>query len=86
MVLALFFFAPFLGFIVGRYAINLRDLKFSLKSSSLDRRYFEGLAFLLKDEADEAIDRFVTDMEVNSNTLEVHLSLAGLLRRKGESF
>lgn len=84
MVLALVIFALFLGFIVGRYAIKLRDLKLFPKSPSLDRRYFEGLTFLLKDEADEAIDRFVTDMEVNSNTLEVHLSLAGLLRRKGE--
>ncbi len=84
MVLGLVCLALFLGFIVGRYTINLRDLKFFSKSPSLDRRYFEGLTFLLKDEADEAIDRFVTDMEVNSNTLEVHLSLAGLLRRKGE--
>lgn len=84
MVVALVSLALVLGFIVGRYAISLRNLKFFLKPQSLDRRYFEGLTFLLKDEADEAIDRFVTDMEVNSKTLEVHLSLAGLLRRKGE--
>lgn len=49
-----------------------------------NKRYYEGLTYLLNEEADEAIDRFIADMEINAETLEVHLALGGLLRRKGE--
>jgi lipopolysaccharide biosynthesis regulator YciM len=51
---------------------------------SPDRDYFQGLNFLLNEEPDAAIDSFVKALEVNSETLETHLALANLLRKRGE--
>jgi len=51
---------------------------------SLNREYFQGLNFLLNEEPDAAIDSFIKALEVNSETLETHLALAKLLRKRGE--
>lgn len=48
------------------------------------RKYFEGLTYLLNDQPDEAIDTFISVMEVNPETLETHLALGNLLRKRGE--
>jgi len=48
------------------------------------RKYFEGLTYLLNDQPDQAIDTFVSVMDVNSETLETHLALGNLLRKRGE--
>ena len=46
--------------------------------------YFVGLNYLLNDEPDEAIDTFIKSLEVNSDTIETHLALGALLRRRGK--
>ncbi|MDD9889123.1 MAG: lipopolysaccharide assembly protein LapB [Gammaproteobacteria bacterium] len=46
--------------------------------------YFVGLNFLLNDEPDEAIDTFIKALEINSETVETHLALGALLRRRGK--
>jgi len=46
--------------------------------------YFVGLNYLLNDEPDEAIDTFIKALEVNSDTIETHLALGALLRRRGK--
>jgi len=46
--------------------------------------YFKGLSYLLNEQADSAVDAFVESLEVNPETLETHLALGNLLRRKGE--
>ena len=46
--------------------------------------YFRGLNFLLNEEPDESIDSFIHSLEVNSQTLETHLALGALMRRRGE--
>jgi len=51
---------------------------------SLNQEYFQGLNFLLNEEPDAAIDSFINALEVNSETLETHLALAKLLRKRGE--
>lgn len=48
------------------------------------QHYFKGLTQLLNEEPDAAIDTFISSIDVNSDTLETHLALGGLLRRKGE--
>lgn len=49
-----------------------------------DQDYFVGLNYLLNDEPDDAIDVFVNSLELNSDTLETHLALCTLLRRRGK--
>ena len=50
----------------------------------LGRDYFVGLNYLLNDEPDGAIDTFIDAIEVNTNTLETHMALGTLLRRRGK--
>ena len=46
--------------------------------------YFQGLNYLLNEEPDKAIDVFVQLLEVDSETVETHLALGNLFRRRGE--
>ena len=46
--------------------------------------YFKGLNHLLNEEPDKAIDVFVEMLEVDSDTVETHLALGNLFRRRGE--
>ncbi|MBF0179053.1 MAG: tetratricopeptide repeat protein [Magnetococcales bacterium] len=46
--------------------------------------YFRGLNFLLADEPDKAIEEFIKFVRINSETVEIHLSLGKLYRARGE--
>lgn len=46
--------------------------------------YFKGLNYLLDDRPDKAIEIFVKVLEVESETVETHLALGSLFRRRGE--
>lgn len=50
-----------------------------------DPDYFKGLNYLLNEQPDKAIDIFIRLLEVNSETVETHLALANLFRRRGET-
>jgi lipopolysaccharide assembly protein B len=54
------------------------------KSSGLSKTYFTGLNYLLNEESDKAIDTFVSMLEVDSETVETHLALGSLFRKRGE--
>ncbi len=46
--------------------------------------YFRGLNYLLNDRPDKAIEVFVNLLEVETETVETHLALGTLFRRRGE--
>ncbi len=46
--------------------------------------YYQGLNYLLNEEPDRAVSTFIDSLEVNDETLDTHLALGGLLRRRGE--
>lgn len=46
--------------------------------------YLKGLNFLLNEQPDKAIDVFIQLLEVDSDTIETHLALGSLFRRRGE--
>jgi lipopolysaccharide biosynthesis regulator YciM len=46
--------------------------------------YFRGLNLLLNEQPDKAIDVFIRLLEVDSDTVETHLALGNLFRRRGE--
>jgi lipopolysaccharide assembly protein B len=50
----------------------------------LTPEYFRGVNYLLNEEPDKAIDVFIQLMEVSSETVETHLALGALFRRRGE--
>jgi lipopolysaccharide biosynthesis regulator YciM len=51
---------------------------------NLPRDYFIGLNYLLNEQTDKAVDVFIKMLDVNSDTLETHLALGSLFRRRGE--
>lgn len=53
-------------------------------ASPLSQDYLVGLNYLLNEEPDKAVDIFVKMLEVNSETVETHLALGVLFRRRGE--
>jgi lipopolysaccharide biosynthesis regulator YciM len=50
----------------------------------LHRDYLVGLNFLLNEETDKAVDIFIKMLEVDSDTVETHLAVGKLFRRRGE--
>ncbi len=60
--------------------------KVGSEKSGTDPRaaYFRGLNFLLNEQPDKAIDVFMRMLEVDSDTVETHLALGNLFRRRGE--
>lgn len=68
------------GWIVARYDGRRQ----TAKSFDLPSAYFRGLNFLLNEQPDKAIEIFIQVLEVNSETVETHLALGNLFRRRGE--
>ena len=47
-------------------------------------QYYKGLNYLIDGRPDGAVDAFINALEVNTETLETHIALGNLLRRRGE--
>lgn len=54
------------------------------KKANLPRDYLVGLNFLLNEEPDKAVDVFIKMLEVDTNTVETHLAVGKLFRKRGE--
>ncbi|TVS13031.1 MAG: lipopolysaccharide assembly protein LapB [Wenzhouxiangella sp.] len=54
------------------------------RDTQLSSQYFRGLNYLLNEESDKAIEEFVKLAEVNRDTVDTHLALGTLFRRRGE--
>ncbi len=53
-------------------------------NNNLSREYVVGLNYLLNEQPDKAVDLFIKLLEVDSDTVETHLALGSLFRRRGE--
>lgn len=54
------------------------------RQHGLSQQYLRGLNLLLNEQPDAAVDTFIKLLEVDSNTVETHLALGHLFRRRGE--
>lgn len=70
------------GWYLGRRESAARQLESRVSGMSPD--YFRGLNYLLNDRPDKAIEVFIKVLEVESETVETHLALGNLFRRRGE--
>ena len=68
------------GWLVARF----EQKRQARRSFDLPSAYFKGLNFLLNEQPDKAIEVFIRVLEVNSDTVETHLALGNLFRRRGE--
>ncbi|OGT37035.1 MAG: hypothetical protein A3F12_01190 [Gammaproteobacteria bacterium RIFCSPHIGHO2_12_FULL_38_14] len=63
---------------------RMRPKEESVRKINLPRDYLIGLNFLLNEETDKAVDIFIKMLEVDSDTVETHLAVGKLFRRRGE--
>ncbi|MGL5811949.1 MAG: lipopolysaccharide assembly protein LapB [Aeromonas sp.] len=69
------------GWYMGRRSVRQDTQQ---QSNQFSRQYVAGLNYLLADESDKAVDLFIQLLEVDSETIETHLSLGNLFRQRGE--
>ncbi len=81
---ALIFLAIAIGWLLGRHGPGRKEGR-QPPGSELNRQYVTGFNFLLNDQPDGAIDAFIASLEVNSETIETHLAIGSLSRRRGET-
>ncbi len=79
LVFWLLFAAVGIGWFLGR-----RSIRGITIGTELPSQYYRGLNFLLDGRPDIAVDAFINALEVNSDTLETHIALGNLLRKRGE--
>ncbi|HLB57805.1 MAG TPA: lipopolysaccharide assembly protein LapB [Gammaproteobacteria bacterium] len=77
----LLFTALISAWYLGYYS---RLRRFAAQKLNLPRDYLVGLNFLLNEEPDKAVDVFIKMLEVDSDTVETHLAVGKLFRRRGE--
>ncbi len=53
-------------------------------NQALHRNYFLGLNYLINEQPDKAVDIFIKLLAVDRDTIETHLALGSLFRRRGE--
>lgn len=70
------------GWLVGHYGKRRRES--AAAADDLRSNYFKGINYLLNEQPDKAIEAFIKVLEVDSETVETHLALGNLYRRRGE--
>ncbi len=75
--------AILIGWLLGRWQ-PFKKTRSSQNSDLFTERYAKGLNYLLADDSDNAIKIFTDLIEVNKDTIEIHISLGILFRSKGE--
>ncbi|KTD16141.1 lipopolysaccharide assembly protein LapB [Legionella jordanis] len=73
--------AAWSGWWVASRNYSAKETRFN---NRLSREYVVGLNYLLNEQPDKAVDIFIKLLEVDSDTVETHLALGSLFRRRGE--
>ena len=73
--------AVYLGWWLAR---SLDKRTSSKRTQMFNNQYFQGLNYLLNEQPDKAIQVFLELAEVNQDTVETHMALGSLFRRRGE--
>ena len=75
--------AIIIGWLLGRWQ-PFRKTTARIENDEFSARYARGLNYLLADDSDNAIKIFTDLIEVNTDTIEIHIALGNLFRSKGE--
>ena len=69
---------------IAVYAFNKNKINNSNVNNIYSSEYYRGLNYLLNNEDDKALKIFTDLIDVDSSTIETHLALGGVYRRRGE--
>jgi lipopolysaccharide biosynthesis regulator YciM len=64
--------------------VTYRGRRQQSQARQLNEQYFAGLNFVLNEEPDKALEVFLRMVELDNETVETHLALGSLYRRRGE--
>jgi len=81
LLLALIPAAAWIGWALAKGTTTRGERK---RNRNFSHRYFQGLNYLLDEQPDKAIAVFIEMAEVTEDTIETHLALGSLFRRRGE--
>lgn len=79
-ILILLPIAVFSGYRVGKK----QSSESGTQSSSLSSNYIKGLNYLLNEQPDKAVDTFIDLLQVDMDTVDTHMALGHLFRKRGE--
>jgi len=82
--LGLFLLLPVAMYFGWWFARTLEKRSISKSRQLFSNQYFQGLNYLLNEQPDKAIQVFLELAEVNKDTVETHMALGSLFRRRGE--
>jgi lipopolysaccharide biosynthesis regulator YciM len=82
--LGLFLLLPVALYFGWWFARTLEKRSISKSRQLFSNQYFQGLNYLLNEQPDKAIQVFLELAEVNKDTVETHMALGSLFRRRGE--
>src|SRR4030065_2811850 len=82
LLLLLLPIAAISGWITGYR--HKKSTEIEANPSLIPHDYFLGLNYLINEQPDKAVDVFIKMLEVNTDTVETHLALGNLFRRRGE--
>ena len=74
----------FLSWLLNRTNKNSSSDKNHPITQKVNKDYLKGLNFLLSDQQDKAIEVFIELLQIDSDTIETHLALACIFRKRGE--
>ena len=75
--------AIIIGWLLGRWQ-PFKKTREQSRADQFSEHYARGLNYLLADDSDNAIKIFTDLIEVNKDTIEIHIALGNLFRSKGE--
>ncbi len=82
--LALLLLLPVALYLGWWFARSLEKRSAGKSRQLFSNQYFQGLNYLLNEQPDKAIQVFLELAEVNKDTVETHMALGSLFRRRGE--
>ncbi|MDE2305233.1 MAG: tetratricopeptide repeat protein [Gammaproteobacteria bacterium] len=71
-----------IGILAGHYGWGRRFVR---RRGRMHPDYLAGLDFLINEQPDRALDRFLKVMDTSADSLETHFALGSLYRRRGET-
>lgn len=80
----LWFLLPVAAYSGWWVARRQQEDKNGISRGAVATQYYQGLNYLLHEQPDKAMDVFVRMLEVDSETVELHLALGNIFRKRGE--
>lgn len=84
LIFLLFLSALAIGYLLAKRPFDFKSRFYPQPARARLERYRESLNYLISEQPDAAIDALTATLDVNEETLETHMALGTMLRKRGE--